>query len=369
MKTQMSRFHIHDDLSAPEGSLPVLKGAMAAGGQLPNFLGVLAGSPAALRAYARFRVRAAPRQPAAADARADRARRRRALPQPARHRHPHAHGAPGRASASTRSPRARDWESADPREAALLRYLRALVEQRGNPPMHLHEEAREAGWSDEQLLEAIAYVVARVADRHGQRRRRGARRRLVRGHSRPEGGVGFAPWNPCTAPGRRVAVATLEPPAASCCPHLHEAVELIGKRWSGAIIVVLLEGGPMRFSEIAQAIPQLSDRLLSERMKELEARGIVERRVAARRAEGRVRAHGHGPRARAGAPAAEVLVSPLAGLTAVGVVRAVQCRPPARCSRLRRTWISRTRRTTSRRSPRSTGSGSSACGSPTSSAS
>ena len=37
----------------------------------------------------------------------------------------------------------------------------------------------------------------------------------------------------------------------------------------------------MRFSEIAHAIPQLSDRLLSERMKELEARGIVERRVQA----------------------------------------------------------------------------------------
>ena len=35
----------------------------------------------------------------------------------------------------------------------------------------------------------------------------------------------------------------------------------------------------MRFSEIGQAVPQLSDRLLSERMKELEARGIVERRV------------------------------------------------------------------------------------------
>ena len=79
--------------------------------------------------------------------------------------------------------------------------------------------------------------------------------------------------------GRRVAVATLEPPAATCCPQLHEAVELIGKRWTGAIIAVLLEGGPARFSEIAQAIPQLSDRLLSERMKELEARGIVERRV------------------------------------------------------------------------------------------
>jgi len=79
----------------------------------------------------------------------------------------------------------------------------------------------------------------------------------------------------------RVAVATLEQPGAQCCPKLHEAVELIGKRWSGAIIVVLLEGGAMRFSEIAQAIPQLSDRLLSERMKELEARGIVERHVQA----------------------------------------------------------------------------------------
>src|SRR5256885_7116954 len=55
MKTPMSRFHIHDDLTAPEASLPVLKGALATGGQLPNFLGVLAGSPAALRAYARFR--------------------------------------------------------------------------------------------------------------------------------------------------------------------------------------------------------------------------------------------------------------------------------------------------------------------------
>src|SRR6202035_751204 len=55
MKTTMSRFHIHDELTAPEDSLPVLRGALTGGGQLPNFLGVLAGSPAALRAYARFR--------------------------------------------------------------------------------------------------------------------------------------------------------------------------------------------------------------------------------------------------------------------------------------------------------------------------
>ena len=82
-----------------------------------------------------------------------------------------------------------------------------------------------------------------------------------------------------TAPGRRVAVATQIPPG-ECCPHLHEAIELVGKRWTGAIVYVLLEHGrPMRFSEVGHAVPQLSDRLLSERMKELETRGIVERQV------------------------------------------------------------------------------------------
>jgi DNA-binding HxlR family transcriptional regulator len=64
----------------------------------------------------------------------------------------------------------------------------------------------------------------------------------------------------------------------NCCPLYHEAVELVGRRWTGAILRVLMDG-PLRFSEIAQAIPELSDRLLSERMKELEARGIVERTV------------------------------------------------------------------------------------------
>jgi DNA-binding HxlR family transcriptional regulator len=63
-----------------------------------------------------------------------------------------------------------------------------------------------------------------------------------------------------------------------CCPYYHEAVELVGKRWTGAILRVLMDG-PLRFSEIAQAVPELSDRLLSERMKELESRGIVERTV------------------------------------------------------------------------------------------
>ena len=55
-KTEMSRFPIHDDLTAPEASLPILKGASSAAGQLPNLLGVLAGAPAALKAYVRFRA-------------------------------------------------------------------------------------------------------------------------------------------------------------------------------------------------------------------------------------------------------------------------------------------------------------------------
>jgi DNA-binding HxlR family transcriptional regulator len=63
-----------------------------------------------------------------------------------------------------------------------------------------------------------------------------------------------------------------------CCPLYHEAVELVGRRWTGAILSVLMDGS-LRFSEIAQAVPELSDRLLSERMKELESRGIVKRRV------------------------------------------------------------------------------------------
>jgi DNA-binding HxlR family transcriptional regulator len=64
----------------------------------------------------------------------------------------------------------------------------------------------------------------------------------------------------------------------SCCGLYHQAVELVGKRWTGAILLVLMDG-PLRFSEIKQLVPDLSDRLLSERVKELEQEGIVLRRV------------------------------------------------------------------------------------------
>ena len=62
-----------------------------------------------------------------------------------------------------------------------------------------------------------------------------------------------------------------------CCPYYHEAVELIGRRWTGAIVAVLLEGDgeALRFNEIASSVPQLSDRLLAQRVKELEERGVI----------------------------------------------------------------------------------------------
>ena len=62
------------------------------------------------------------------------------------------------------------------------------------------------------------------------------------------------------------------------CPRFHHAVELIGRRWTGAILRTLLSGAT-RYSDITAAVPGLSDRLLSERLRELEAEGIVVRTV------------------------------------------------------------------------------------------
>ena len=157
MKTQMSRFHIHDDESAPPGSLPVIKGALGASGQLPNFIGVLAGSPAALRAYARFRSEL----------------RRGTLPRTTLERislavAAHYGSAPG-IELHQRTARqeglgldevaaARAWKSRDEREQSLLALLRESLAGTSPLPAHLVEEAREHDWSDEQILEAIAFA-------------------------------------------------------------------------------------------------------------------------------------------------------------------------------------------------------------------
>jgi DNA-binding HxlR family transcriptional regulator len=68
--------------------------------------------------------------------------------------------------------------------------------------------------------------------------------------------------------------------ADTVCPYFHKAVELVGKRWTGCVVGALLPG-PRRFCELSQAIPQISDRLLSTRLRELESEGLVERQVLA----------------------------------------------------------------------------------------
>jgi alkylhydroperoxidase family enzyme len=157
MKTKESRFQVHDELTAPERSVPILKGALAGGGQLPNIIGVLAGSPAVLRAYARFRSELR-------NGSLSYATQQRIALAVAEHQ-----GSEYGLSTLQRTARdcglgldeialAREFDSHDEREATLLRFVKALLEADGAPPRHKHEEAREAGWDDEQILEAIAHV-------------------------------------------------------------------------------------------------------------------------------------------------------------------------------------------------------------------
>jgi DNA-binding HxlR family transcriptional regulator len=75
-----------------------------------------------------------------------------------------------------------------------------------------------------------------------------------------------------------VEAITAQEQPTGVCPRFHAAIELIGKRWTGAIVCALT-GGPLRFGELAKAVPGLSDRLLSQRLRELEQEGLVEREV------------------------------------------------------------------------------------------
>ena len=84
-----------------------------------------------------------------------------------------------------------------------------------------------------------------------------------------------AETSPAAAPS---ATSMTEEQFGMFCPYYHEAVELIGRRWAGVIVRALL-GGATRFSDVARAVPDLSDRLLSERLKELETAGVLVRTV------------------------------------------------------------------------------------------
>jgi AhpD family alkylhydroperoxidase len=157
VKTDMSRFHIHDELTAPEGSAKIIKGVQSGGGEVSKFVGVLAGSPAALRAYTRMRHEL----------------RGGSLPQATRERIGLAiaerRGDPYSIAQHAKTARAaglgldeislaRSFRSRDEREAALLVFLEALIATDGRPAQHLAEEAREHDWDDEQLLEAVAHL-------------------------------------------------------------------------------------------------------------------------------------------------------------------------------------------------------------------
>ena len=154
IKTDVSRFHIHDELTAPEGSVAILKGVQGAAGEISKFIGVLAGAPAALRAYTRMRHEL----------------RGGSLPQATRERIGLAvaerRGDPYSIAQHARTARAaglgldeitaaRQFASADPKEASLLTFLEALQATGGRPAQHLVEEH---DWTDEQLLEAVSHV-------------------------------------------------------------------------------------------------------------------------------------------------------------------------------------------------------------------
>ncbi len=154
-KTDISRFHIHDELTAPDGSAAVIKSIQTAGGAISKFLGVLAESPSALRAYTRLRAEL----------------RGGVLPRPTRERialaaaewrndayslNQYARTARAAGLGLDEVARARNFTSSDEKEAALLALLKETLDPSQRPPHHLIEEAREAGWSDQELLEAVA---------------------------------------------------------------------------------------------------------------------------------------------------------------------------------------------------------------------
>lgn len=65
---------------------------------------------------------------------------------------------------------------------------------------------------------------------------------------------------------------------SNMCPKYESAADLLGKKWTSKIVHVLL-GGPKRFKDIKEQIPEMSDKMLTDRMKELEALSIVSRQV------------------------------------------------------------------------------------------
>lgn len=69
------------------------------------------------------------------------------------------------------------------------------------------------------------------------------------------------------------------PHSEHLCPWFQSAMDVLSKPWNGLIMAMLQTKGPLRFSELRAGLTAMGDRMLSERLKELEARGLVLRRV------------------------------------------------------------------------------------------
>jgi alkylhydroperoxidase family enzyme len=157
VKTDYARFDIHDELTAPAGSERLLKSISTAGGTVSKLVGVLAGSPATLRAFARMRSELhGGVLPAATAIRVGLAVSERrgdgySVAQ-------HARSARLSGIGLDEISLARSFSSNDPKQAALLAFVQGTMDSDGHPPAHLLEEAREADWTDEEILEALGEV-------------------------------------------------------------------------------------------------------------------------------------------------------------------------------------------------------------------
>ena len=157
VKTDYARFDIHDELTAPGGSERLLKSISTSGGAVSKLVGVLAGSPATLRAFARMRseLHGGDLPPETAIriglAVAERRGDGYSVAQ-------HARSARLSGIGLDEISLARGFASSDPKEAAMLAFVQGTMDSEGHPPHHLLEEAREADWTDEQLLEALGEV-------------------------------------------------------------------------------------------------------------------------------------------------------------------------------------------------------------------
>ena len=238
MKTQMSRFHIHDELTAPEGvgARPQGRpGRRRPAPQLPRRARRLAGGAARLRAVP---LRAAPRLADAGHARAHRARRRRALRAPSPGSPCTARTARARpAWASTRSRwpasstprRARGGAAALPQgrsSSSGARRRCTSTRRRARPAGTTSSCSRRSPYVALESFTAMVNVAGDVPVDGSVEEARAAARRLPEPASRAH----------------EVAGATLSHAGERAARYYHEAIELIGKRWTGAIVVVLLDG-------------------------------------------------------------------------------------------------------------------------------